>query len=230
MNNLIAAAAAFILLHLLVSGTRAREAAVGALGEGGYMGLFSLASVGLLVWLGIAYGVARGAHGDLTYWSATSPTRWVQFFLQLIAVVFVVAGLTTRNPTAVGQSASASRPDVVQGMLRITRHPFLWGVCLWAIGHMLVSGHTAALIFFGAFLATALLGTVSIDAKRARALGGDWRGFADHTSNLPFAAIATGRQSLDIGEIGLMRLGGGVVLWLLLIGAHPHVFGANAIP
>ncbi len=230
MSNLIAAAIAFVLLHLLVSGTRVRDAAAGAIGEGAYLGVFSLASIGLLIWLSLAYSVARNGPGDTLYWAASALTRWIQFFLQLLAVFFMVAGLTTRNPTAVGQAGAVGRPDVVRGMVRITRHPFLWGVSVWSVGHILVGGHAAALVFFGAFLLTALAGTVSIDAKRSRALGEEWRGFADQTSNVPFAAIAAGRQTLDFGEVGLGRIGGAVVVWLLLIGAHPHIFGASAAP
>lgn len=142
----------------------------------------------------------------------------------------MVAGLSTRNPTAVGQGGAAARPDVIRGVLRITRHPFLWGVALWSVGHILVTGHASALVFFGAFLITALAGAVSIDHKRRRVLGEEWRPFAEHTSNLPFAAIAGGRQSIDLAEIGLGRLGGALVVWLLLIGAHPHIFGAVATP
>ena len=63
MLNLIAAAAFFVLLHLLVSGTRLRGALVGAIGEGPYMGLFSLASVGALAWLIVAFAAARGGAG-----------------------------------------------------------------------------------------------------------------------------------------------------------------------
>lgn len=77
MNNLIAAAIAFVLLHLAISGTRLRDAAADAIGEGAYMGLFSLASIGLLAWLGIAYSVARGVQGDAIYWSASALTRWI---------------------------------------------------------------------------------------------------------------------------------------------------------
>ncbi|HXV01073.1 MAG TPA: NnrU family protein, partial [Caulobacteraceae bacterium] len=58
MANLIAAAAAFLLMHLLVSGTRVRDAATGAIGEGPYMGLFSLASVAILTWMILAFGAA----------------------------------------------------------------------------------------------------------------------------------------------------------------------------
>jgi uncharacterized membrane protein len=230
MTNLIVAALAFLLLHLLVSGTRLRGVIAGSIGEGAYMGLFSLASVGALIWLGVAFGAARGGPGDVVYWTGNGATRTIQLFLQLIAVMFVVPGILTRNPTSVGQAATSEDQDIVKGMLRITRHPFLWGVAIWAAGHLLVNGDTAALVLFGTFLILALVGPISIDGKRERALGAAWRDFAHKTSNVPFAAIAGGRQSLNIGEIGIWRLAAGVAVFLFLLGAHPHVFGASALP
>ncbi|MEP6967864.1 MAG: NnrU family protein [Pseudomonadota bacterium] len=230
MSMLIAAAAAFVLLHLLVSGTRLRDALTGRIGEGFYMAGFSLASVGLLIWLGYGYAWARGAPDDTVYWSATPATKTVQLLLQLIAFLFVVPGLTTANPTSVRQEGALNRPDVVRGMLRITRHPFLWGVAIWAAGHLLVNGDLAGLILFGSLFGLALLGTISIDAKRERALGDAWNGFAERTSNIPFAAVAGGRQSVDFAEIGWRRLTLAVVLWAITIRAHPHAFGVSAIP
>ena len=43
----------------------------------------------------------------------------------------------------------------VHGITRVTRHPRLCGVSLWAIAHLLVNGHLAALLMFGALLVTA---------------------------------------------------------------------------
>jgi uncharacterized membrane protein len=230
MTNLIVAAVAFLLLHLLVSGTRLRDVITGTIGEGAYMGLFSLASVGALIWIGIAFGAARGGPGDVVYWSSSDLTRTIQLVLQFIAVLLAVPGILTRNPTTVGQGGASEDEDVVKGMLRITRHPFLWGVAIWAAGHLLVNGDTAAVVLFATFLILALTGPLSIDAKRERALGAAWRGFAEKTSNVPFAAIASGRQSLNIGEIGVWRLGAAVAVFLVLLGAHPHIFGASALP
>ena len=230
MTNLIVAAVAFLLLHLVVSGTRVREAAIGAIGPGFYMGLFSLASVCLLAWLAIAYGGFWHGPDDKAYWGATTATKWIQLFVQLVALLFVVAGLSTRNPTAVRQEGALDSPDVVQGVLRITRHPFLWGVAIWAAGHLLVNGDLAGIVLFGTMLVLALFGTVSIDAKRARAAGERWNAFAAKTSNIPFAAIAGGRQSLNIAEIGWARPAGALVAWAILLGAHPHVFGVSALP
>ena len=73
MTSLIAAAAFFVLLHLLVSGTRLRAAIVGTVGEGPYMALFSLASLGGIVWLSMAYGDARG-FGE-TWWDTGAAGR-----------------------------------------------------------------------------------------------------------------------------------------------------------
>jgi uncharacterized membrane protein len=115
-------------------------------------------------------------------------------------------------------------------MLRITRHPFLWGVAIWAGGHLLVNGDAASIVLFGAMLILALFGTASIDAKRRRALGAKWDAFAAQTSNIPFAAIAQGRQSLKPGEIGWWRIVLAVGVWAALAWAHPYLFGVRALP
>ena len=230
MTSLIAAAAAFVLLHLVVSGTRVRDAATGALGQGPYLALFALAPVAQLTWLGFAYGGAKGDGADLVYWAATPATKDIQLALQFVAFLFVVVGLTTPNPTSVRQEGALDRPDVVRGMLRITRHPFLWGVAIWAAGHLLVNGDLASLVLFGSLLVLALFGTTSIDAKRRRALGDTWTTFAAKTSNVPFAAIAARRQSFKLGEIGWWRLLLAVVLYGAMLFAHPYAFGVSPLP
>jgi uncharacterized membrane protein len=230
MASLVEAAAFFLLLHLLVAGTRLRDVIVGRIGQGPYMGLFSLASAGGLIWLGFAFaGLRRSAENELI-WSATPATRWIQLALQLVAVLLVVAGLTTPNPTSVRQEKALERPDVAHGVLRITRHPFLWGVAVWALGHLLVNGDAAGIVLFGALLALALFGTASIDAKRRRALGRKWDAFAAQTSNVPFLAIAQRRQRFVLGEIGWWRLDVGVLLWIALTLGHSYLFGVRALP
>lgn len=230
MTGLALAAMAFIALHLLVSGTTARDALVRRLGEGGYQGLFSLASVAILVWMILAYGAARGSGANTVFWGPTLATRDIQIAVQLFAFLLVVPGLTTPNPTSVGQIGALDRTDPVRGMLRITRHPFLWGVALWAAGHLLVHGTVASLILFGSLLILAVGGTVSIDAKRRRLLGPRWEPFAAATSNIPFAAIAAGRQKLNVAEIGAPRLLAAVVVWAAMMVAHPYAFGVRVLP
>ena len=230
MISLVTAAVVFVLFHLLVSGTRLRDVAVGTLGQGAYMGLYSLASVAGLAWLIFAFGGARHDPATAVLWSGPRAMRWVQLVLQGLAVMLVVPGLATPNPTSVAQQGLLERPDAARGMLRITRHPFLWGVAIWAFGHLLVNGDTAGLVLFGSLLALALFGTVSIDAKRKRALGERWDAFATQTSNIPFAAILAGRQKLSIGEIGWWRIALAVVVFAALLALHPHAFGVSPLP
>jgi uncharacterized membrane protein len=230
MINLVAAALVFILIHLLISGTRVRDAAVATIGQGPYMGLFSLASIVALTWLIFAFGAARSDPASTVLWTSPPALRWVQLVLQFLAFMLVVPGLATPNPTSVAQQGLVDRPDAVKGMLRITRHPFLWGVAIWAFGHLLVNGDIAGLVLFGSLLALALFGTVSIDHKRRRALGERWDAFAAQTSNVPFAAILAGRQTLNLGEIGWWRLALAVVLYAALLAAHPYAFGVSPLP
>lgn len=81
----------------------------------------------------------------------------------------------------------------------MTRHPFLTGVGLRALLHLIGDGDLASLVFFGALAIVALAGTVSIDAKRRRAAGAAWERFAAETSIIPFAVIAAGRNRLLAG-------------------------------
>jgi uncharacterized membrane protein len=227
MTSLIAAAAFFLAIHLLVSGTRLRNVIVGTIGDGPYMAMFSLASLAGIVWISMAYGDARGF--GKTYWDGGAAGRHASLLIQLLAVLMIVPGLTTRNPTSVKQEGSLDRPDVVSGMLRITRHPFLWGVAIWAAGHLLVNGDTPSLILFGTMLFLAVTGTFSIDAKRRRELGATYEAFEAQTSNVPFGAIVSGRQKLSLGEIGWWRILLAVVIWAALLFGHPYAFGVDPL-
>lgn len=227
MTALIAAAVFFVLLHLLVSGTALRGVLVGTIKEGPYMGLFSLASVGGIVWLSMAYGDAKGL--GPVYWDLGPGARHAGLLIMLLALLLVVPGLLTPNPTSVKQEGALDKPDAVKGMLRITRHPFLWGVSIWALGHLLANGDLPSVILFGSMLALGVFGTVSIDAKRRKALGAKWDAFAAQTSNVPFGAILTGRQKLSLGEIGWWRLLLAVAIWAALLWAHPMLFGVSPL-
>ena len=230
MATLLAAAAFFVLLHLVVSGTPLRDALVARLGQNAYMGLFSLASIAGLVWLGLGFAQGRGEVWNTAFWPITPATRHIQLGLMAIAFLLIVPGLTTPNPTSVKQEGALNKPNAVQGMLRITRHPFLWGVAIWAGGHLMVNGDWASIVLFGSMLALAVFGTTSIDAKRRKALGETYTAFTNQTSNLPLAAILTGKQKLKIGEIGLWRLALAVAIWAGLMIGHQHAFGVAALP
>ncbi len=228
MSNLIAASAFFLLIHFGVSGTPLRGLLVARLGERRYVGLFSLASVIGLVWLGMAYAGAPA----VILWGDPGGLQPVAMALVLVATLFGVIGLTTPNPTMVGTRSMLARgADAVRGMTRITRHPFLWGTALWAFVHLVVNGDLASLIVFGSLLLLAVGGTPLIDARQRQRVGDQWKAFAEVTSNVPFAAIAAGRNRLGpaLREIGLLRPLIALAVYAVLLALHGPLFGVNLI-
>ena len=226
MTSLILAAAFFLAIHLLVAGTSLRDRLIARLGARAYRGLFSLASLAGLVWLCIAYRDAP----VIVLWGKLLGLKPAALAGMAVAFALVVLGLTKPNPTGVGGEALLARSPEPVGVQRITRHPFLWGVALWAVIHLVVNGDLAALVLFGSLAGLALCGTMSIDAKRRRALGAAWDGFAARTSNLPFLALAQGRTALRLGEHKpwewLVVAGG----YAVTVALHASVFGVSPLP
>ncbi len=225
MISLTLAAMAFIGIHLGVSGTLLRDRLVSRIGLRGYMVVFSVASVAAIVWLISAYQAAAyvPTWGQLEWWKPFA------IALMLPAFLLVVIGLTTPNPTSVAQEGLVDRPP--QGIVRITRHPFLVGVAIWSGVHLIGNGDVASLLFFSALVIVAAAGTVSIDAKRRRVLGAQaWDVFASRTSIVPFAAILSGRNSLVAREMGWWRPAAGLVAYALMLGGHAHIVGVSPWP
>ncbi len=223
MIQLLVAALFLLASHFGISSTPLRPWLVARLGERVYLGLYSLIALGAIVWVIRAY--AQAPYVEL--WPVTPWTALVPLIVMPFAFVLAVAGLSTPNPTAVGAPPETLQgAATVRGIFRVTRHPFQWSVVLWAVAHVIASGDLAGLILFGGFGALALIGTCLIDRKYALKRGADWQAFAAASSNLPFAAIAAGRQRFVFAEIGWWRLALGLLVYLVLLAAHPWLFGA----
>lgn len=229
MSMLIAAAAAFLAIHFFVSGTALRDRITAAIGERPYLGLFSLASLGLIVWLVVAYNRVQTGDDPQLY-NLGEGVKHLGIPIVAIAFFLGVQGLFLRNPTRVQMAGVAQDEGVVTGVLRLTRHPFLWGVAFWSAFHVAANGDEASVIFFGTFLVLALLGTFLIDAKRRRKLGATWTAFAAKTSNVPLAAVIAGRNRIHVGEIFGWRFWVAVALFLVILFCHPRLFGVSPFP
>jgi uncharacterized membrane protein len=224
MLSLILAGLFFILVHVGVSGTSLRDAAIGAVGRAAYMAMYAVVSVVGIWWLIAAY--SHAAYVPL--WGNPNWWKLVADVMMLPAFLLVVIGLATRSPTAVGQEQLAEQAP--HGIARVTRHPVLMGIALWAFLHLVANGDVASVVFFGSFLVVSLAGAPSIDAKRRHALGAPWGAFAARTSIVPFGAIAGGRNSLVLSEIGWWRIGLGALAYALFIGGHVHIIGVSPFP
>ena len=224
MLSLVLAALFFAGIHLGIAGTTIRDRAIGLLGKNGYMAAFAIASLIGLGWLVAAYNRAP----YLITWGMLEWWKPIVIILMLPATLLVVFGLTTPNPTSVAQEGTLGQPP--RGIVLVTRHPFLTGVGLWALLHLIGNGDVASLVFFATWAIVALAGTVSIDAKRRRLLGAAWEPFAAQTSIVPFAAIAAGRNRVTPREIGIWRWGLALLVYALMLGGHAQVIGVSPFP
>ena len=232
MIQFAAALAAFILLHVGLSATPLRGAVVRAIGEWPYRGLFSVASAAALAWMIFSFGAARAAPDNPVLWTPPAWTHHVTALFVFCAFLLAVPGLVTPGPTTVGMEGAMAKPEPARGMMRITRHPFLWGVALWGAGHLIANGEGTSLMLFGGLAAMVLFGTRSIDRKSAARDPEGWARFKAVTSNVPFAAILQGRNRLAVGEIVVPVLVAlavfGATLWFhrVFFGVAPFDFGA----
>ncbi|HET6469750.1 MAG TPA: NnrU family protein [Geminicoccaceae bacterium] len=225
MTNLLVASLFLIGTHFGISSTQIRDQLVAAIGERAYLGLYSLVAIVALIWLVMAWRAAPW----IQLWPSTPALRHVPILVMPPALLLVVCALSQPNPTAVGQAPDADAARPAYGIVRVTRHPFMWGVGLWALAHMAANGDRASLLFFGTFAVLALAGTTLIDAKRSRRNEPGWGVFLQSTSNLPFAAILDRRQKLVPREIGLARVAAALGLYVLLVMLHPWLFGVPAL-
>jgi uncharacterized membrane protein len=223
MVRLLLASIVFLGLHTGLSAPTVRPRLVAALGENRFRALYALgAAVALaaMVW-GLLHAPA------VAMWEPVAGMRWIPILLMPLACVLLVAGVSQPNPTAVNGRFADPGADPAPGALKITRHPVMWAIGLWALGHFAANGTTRALVFFGGLGSLALFGTLRIDAKRAARDPAGFARLAAATSNAPFAAILAGRQSIGaaLAGIGAARLAGAALLYAAFWFVHVAVFG-----
>jgi uncharacterized membrane protein len=217
MLQLAIACLVFLALHVVPS-TPLRPALVRAIGERPYLGLFSLASFAGIAWMVIAYKAAPVA----VLWPGI---RHLPSAIMPFALILIVAGGMTPNPSAVGAAKLLERENPARGVLRITRHPIMWGIMLWAGAHLLARGELRSTLFFGSFLLLAAAGTVLMDRRKAAQYGDAWARYARLTSNVPFVAVAQGRNHFAWREIGVAKVVIALVVFAVIFHFHVWLFG-----
>jgi uncharacterized membrane protein len=225
MMQLLFAALFFLGLHFGIAGTVLRMRLIERLGERTYRIVFSSFSLLGLFWLAHAYRAA----GYVETWGQLAWFKPIAAVLMLAAFLFAVLGLTTPNPTAVIGEKLLENDVPVVGVMRITRHPFLWGLAIWAFTHLVANGDAASLVLFGSLLVLVLGGMPSIDAKRKKTYGAHWERFAATTSVIPFMAIKEGRNRLEWKEIKPWQLAMALVAYAAIMHFHKAWFGVSPL-
>jgi uncharacterized membrane protein len=226
VTDLIAATLVFILAHAIPAWRPVRDGLVRLLGETVYVVAYTLLTLAIIAWLGIAFVNAP----YVEVWPFATELRWVPVVVMPFACILLVAGLSSPNPLSVGAGSKGYDP-ARPGIVAVTRHPLMWAFILWAGAHLAPNGDLASIILFGLLLGLGLMGPASLDAKRRARLGAEeWRRLAGNTSNLPFAAILAGRTSLTNAGIGPWRILGGIVLYGLILWGHEWAIGVPPHP
>lgn len=183
MTILIAGMAVFIGIHLVPDVPALRARLVAKLGAAPYRATIALIALAGLVL--IVYGKASAEHVAL----------WRPPFPHALAAVLVLLGFLVAPATAL--------PSNIR---RVTRHPLLWGVTLWAAGHLAVNGDMASLTLFGGFATFALAKMVTLNRRGA--------------------VLSTARQPLRADVIVVLV---GAAAYAVLVMVHPYLTGVPAV-
>lgn len=219
MTSLIAASVTFVGLHFLLSHPL-RRPLVGAIGEGPFLGIYSVAALGSFAWMVLAYR----AIGPQPFAHAASEAGWIAATIVMWFASVLFAGSLFGNP-ALPNPKSAPTIGEPAGVFHVTRHPMMWGFALWALVHGYLVSTPRDHVVSAAILVLALGGAWGQDRKK-EALVPIWRDWEAKTSFFPFGRQLTGQGGLTLGGARALLLG--TLLWLGATWAHVPLGGAMA--
>ena len=185
MQLLILGMVIFLAVHLIPTFVDLRQKLIGWKGETFYkVGYSCAALVGLIL---IITGKGRAAHVPI--WD---PPGWAYHVTQITMLIALILLPAAYMPT---------------NLKRFMRHPFLSGLVLWALSHLLVNGDMASIILFGGFGIFALFDIWSSNRRGAE---------------------KTDKKFPIYRDIILVVIG--VIVYGAILHLHPYIFGVSAIP
>ena len=123
------------------------------LGEGTYMGLYSLVSLAGFVMIVYGFGAARGA--GVLY----TPPIWAQHLNLVLMIPALILLVASQLPAG--------------HIKKISKHPMLLSIKIWAVGHLLANGELNSVILFGSFLAYAVFDRIMVKKRGDNGPGPD---------------------------------------------------------
>lgn len=209
--KLAAANAAFVGTHFAMSHPL-RGPLVKALGAGGFTLAYTVVSFATLGWVAHAFRAAPGA--DLpgsgeAGWIIASALTWLAMVL--------LAGSFAGNPALPTPQAETQARAEPKGVFRVTRHPMMWAIGLWAMSHLVLFWSTRTMITAFAMGVLALVGSKLQDGKKAQLMGDAWGEWSAKTSWAPRLG--------QLPRVGAAPLALGTLLWLA--GTWAHLWSAG---
>lgn len=211
--SLILACAAFVGTHFLLSHPL-RAPLVRLVGEQPFQGLYSLVALGCFGWI---YAAFKLAPATAPLWPGFDDASWVSASILTLLAMVLLAGSFAGNPALPAPGAEVAALKEPKGVFRVTRHPMMWAMGLWAAAHIIAAPTARTLVVASAIGFLALFGAHLQDAKKRAAMGDAWASWEAKTSYWPrLAALpAAGWASWLIGT----------ALWLAFTFAHIHTAG-----
>ena len=209
--TLIAANIAFVGTHFAMSHPL-RAPMVKALGAGGFQGAYTVVSFATLAWVYFAFTAAPPA--DLP---GSGDAGWIAATVITLPAMILLAGSLVGNPALPTPMAEAQARAEPKGVMRVTRHPMMWGIGLWAASHIILFWSIRTMVTALAMGILALVGAKLQDAKKEALMGESWAEWERKTSYWPRWG-----QLFSVGAVPLVA---GTVLWLA--GSYIHLWRAG---
>lgn len=185
MHLLILGMVIFLAVHLVPTFVDLRQKLIGWKGEAFYkIGYSCAALVGLIL---IIIGKRRTAH--VPVWDPPGWAYQVTEITMLVALILLPAAYLPNN------------------LKRLMRHPFLTGLALWALSHLLVNGDLASIVLFGGFGIFALFDIWSSNRRGAEKAEKKFPIYRD-----------------------IVLVAVGVIVYSIILHLHPWLFGVSAVP
>jgi uncharacterized membrane protein len=204
--TLIAANIAFVGSHFAMSHPL-RAPMVARLGAGGFQIAYVVVSFATLGWVYLAFIAAPPA--DLP---GSGEAGWIAATLITWPAMILLAGSLVGNPALPTPQAEAQARAAPRGVFRVTRHPMMWGIGLWALSHIILFWSTRTMITAAAMGILALVGARLQDGKKAALMGEAWAAWSSRTAYWP--------QLTQLPRVGAVPLMVGTGLWLAASWLH----------
>lgn len=190
---------------------------IGALGFGVAYSLLSTGMLALLIW-------SAGQAPFVSLWPQMPWQRHVLHLGMLIVCLILAFAIARPNPFSFGGARNAEFDPGHPGIVRLTRHPVLLALALWAGLHLLPNGDLAHVLMFGVLGSFAIAGRALINRRKRREMGAaQWDALNAAVSQAPlFQRPGTSRGTL-------LRLLAGAGGFAMLITLHPLVIGVSAL-
>lgn len=215
--SLTAASIALVGTHFALSHPL-RAPLVKALGEGLFMGFYSLVALAFIVWMSLAFRAAPPADlgGQLPVLGGE--VGWIVASALTLPAIVLFLGSLRGNPALPRASSEAGRPP--RDVFAVTRHPMMWGFALWALSHLALWWSWRTTIVALAVLILALVGAHLQDRKKEALMGAAWAEWEARTTYWPRW------RALPRAGVGLWLAA--VAAWLLASWLHIPTAGLPA--